>query len=48
MMGMIKMTKDNEKIPNMERNGSPFLEKPKTVDPTENNKKDLEKGGGGE
>lgn len=41
------MTKNSEKIPNMERNGSPFLEKPKTVDPTENNKEELEKGGGG-
>ena len=41
------MTKEDKKTPNMERNESPFLEKPKTVDPTENNKKDLKKGGGG-
>ena len=41
------MTKEDKKVPNMERNGSPFLEKPETLNPTENNKKDLKKGGGG-
>ena len=41
------MTKEDKTIQNMERNGSPFLEKPETLDPTEKNKKDLKKGGGG-
>ena len=41
------MTKEYKKPPNMERNGSPFLEKPETLNPTEKNKKDLKKGGGG-
>ena len=41
------MTKEDKKIPNMERNGSPFLEKPELLNPTEKNKKDLKKGGGG-
>lgn len=33
---------------NMEEKQHPFLEKPETLDPTEKNTKDLEKGGGGE
>ena len=41
------MSKEDKKIPNMERNDTPFLEKPETLDPTEKNKKDLKKGGGG-
>ena len=42
------MTKEDKKTPNMERNGSPFLEKPDTQDPTVKNEEGLEKGGGGE
>ena len=33
---------------NMKENQHPFLEKPETLNPTEKNTKDLEKGGGGE
>jgi len=33
---------------NMKENQHPFLEKPETLDPTEKNVKDLEKGGGGQ
>ena len=32
---------------NMKEKEHPFLEKPETLDPTEINVKDLEKGGGG-
>lgn len=32
---------------NMKENQHPFLEKPETLNPTEKNTKDLEKGGGG-
>ena len=33
---------------NMKEKEHPFLEKPDTLDPTEKNNKDLEKGGGGQ
>ena len=32
----------------MKENKHPFLEQPETLDPTEKNTKDLEKGGGGQ
>lgn len=34
-------------VENMKPNENPYLSKPKTLDPTKNNKKDLKKGGGG-
>lgn len=33
---------------NMEVGKNPYLEEPKTFDPTVNNKEDLKKGGGGD
>lgn len=42
---MIRMTK---KVENMKKDVNTYLEEPKTLDPTVNNKKDLVKGGGGQ
>lgn len=36
-----------KKVENMKPKQNPYIEKPDTFDPTEKNKKDLKKGGGG-
>lgn len=38
----------SKEIENMKTDQNPYLEQPETFDPTEKNKKDLIKGGGGD
>lgn len=38
----------SKEIENMKPDQNPYLEQPETFDPTEKNKKDLIKGGGGD